>query len=100
MKKLKVQSIKKRKLVKKLELVNFLLRLIRLNINLNQLILLNFNYSNSSYLFKRSSRHVLTNRCIYSNKNSIISKYFRLSRFFFLKFSRFNLIYGIKKFYW
>lgn len=100
MKKLKLRNINKRKFVKKFELVNYLTQLVRLNKNLNQLIFLNFNYTNSRDIFKKSSRHALTNRCIFSNKNSIISKYFRLSRFFFLKFSRFNLIYGMKKLYW
>ena len=98
MKKLKIQNISKRKLIKKLEHFNYITKLIRANTRLHKII--HFNLSNSSSLLKISSNTMLSNRCIFSNKNSIISNYFRMSRFFFLKFSRFNLIYGVKKFFW
>ena len=100
MKKLKIQSINKRKLVKKFEHFNYVTKLIRVNYSLNKIIYLNLNLINSSFLLKKSSKHLISNRCICSNKNSIISNYFRLSRFFFFKFSRFNSIYGVKKLFW
>ena len=98
--KLKFKDIKKRKLVKNYEHLKFVLKLIDTNIHFDFLMqcnLTHFKYRNTP---KDSSSVRLSKRCVLSNNKTLLNKHFKLSRSVFLKFARFNSIYGLKKFYW
>jgi len=97
---LKFKDSQKRKLFKKFEHSKYIYNLIESNISFPFFIYLNVIQLKKINVPQNSCFIRLTKRCVLTNKNKILNNYFKLSRQSFLKFARFNLIFGIKKNSW
>jgi len=97
---LKLKDIKKRKIISKYENSKLIFNLINSNNNFEFLI----QYNLAQFKNKKISRNTcvarLSKRCVLTNNNKILNSHFKLSRYMFLKFARFNSIFGLKKSYW
>lgn len=98
MKKLKLKNIKQRKLFKMQEQSSHIVKLITKNCSFNFQVRSNLKYLKDSP--SKSFRSRITDRCIFSNHRTTISKHFKMGRSTFLRFARFNSIYGLTKLYW
>ena len=94
-----LKKIKKDKNLRRVFLKNevkkVILKSLVQNKNLNKII-----SWNAGYIFltlRNVYKTQFVNRCIFTGRNSKISKYYTVSRLSFLKFARFSLIPGIFK---
>lgn len=98
--KIKFKDCQKRQLVKKLEYSKYIYTLLKSNFNFSLFISLNLIQLKKNNISKNSCYIRIAKRCVLTNNNKILNKYFKISRHFFRKFARFNLIFGIKKNSW
>jgi len=99
MKYLNIKNKKNRNTVKKLEQNKFILKIISKNTNLFDLTRWKASLKLKK-LKKTSSKTVVTNRCILSNRKNRLTRKINLSRLLFLNFARSAEINGIRKAAW
>jgi len=99
MKKLFAKDSKNRKIVKELELKHFILKQISTNSNFLRTTRWNALHKLSS-LSKRSSKTVLSNRCVKTINKKTFHKFTNFSRTVFLKLVKSGYISGMRKSSW
>ena len=99
MKKLFAKDSQNRKIVKELELKHFILKQISTNSNFLRTTRWNALYKLSS-LSKKSSKTVLSNRCVKTINKKTFHKFTNFSRTVFLKLVKSGYISGARKSSW
>ena len=99
MKKLFAKDRKSRQIVKELELQQFILKQISTNSNFSRATRWNALYKLSSST-KRSSKTVLSNRCVKTVNRKTFHKFTNFSRTVFLKLVKLGNISGMRKSSW
>lgn len=99
MKKLFAKDRENRKKVKQLELEHFILKQISTNSNFLKIVRWNALYKLSN-LPKKSSKTVLSNRCIKTVNKKTFHKFTNFSRTVFLKLVKSGYISGVRKSSW
>lgn len=99
MKKLFAKDRENRKSVKQLELEHFILKQISTNSNLLKPIRWNALYKLSN-MPKKSSKTVVSNRCVQTINKKTFSKFTNFSRTVYLKLVKSGYISGIRKSSW
>lgn len=99
MKKLFAKDRENRKSVKQLELEHFILKQISTNSNLLKPIRWNALYKLSN-MPKKSSKTVITNRCVQTINKKTFSKFTNFSRTVYLKLVKSGYISGMRKSSW
>lgn len=99
MKKLFTKDKKNRKIVKNLELKHFILKQISTNSNFLKTTRWNAIYKLSS-LPKKSSKTVISNRCVKTVNKKTFHKFTNFSRTVFLKLAKSGYISGMRKSSW
>lgn len=99
MKKLIEKDKKNRKIIKKLEKKNFILKIIQTNSNLPTLTRLNAS-SCLNIVGKNFSKTLISNRCIATSNKRKFEKSTHYSRIFFSKLAKTQKIYGLYKSSW
>lgn len=99
MKKIVAKDIKNRKIIKQFELERFVLKQIYTNSNFIKL--LRWNALNKlNKLSNRSSKTILSNRCVKTINRKTFHKFSNLSRTVFLKLAKSGAISGLRKASW
>lgn len=93
---LKTKNVKLRRSIYKFEHLQFINKLINVNNYVSFFIKRNIN-TQSLKIRKQYSFVKVSKRCVVTNKQKIFNKYLNISRLNFLKYARFNHIYGLKK---
>ena len=99
MKKILIKDKKVREWIKKLERKKFVLKSIQNNSNFCNLIRLNTLYKLSS-LPIRSSKSLVSNRCVETINKKKFTSITNFSRVIFLKLAKDGSIHGLRKSYW
>jgi ribosomal protein S14 len=99
MKKLFAKDRENRKTIKQLELEHFILKQISTNFNLLKPIRWNALYKLST-MSKKSSKTLITNRCVQTINKKTFSKFTNFSRTVYLKLVKSGYISGIRKSSW
>jgi ribosomal protein S14 len=99
MKKIFAKDRKNRKTVKQLELEHFILKQISTNLNFLKTVRWNALHKLSD-LSKRSSKTVLSNRCVKTINKKTFHKFTNFSRTVFLKLVKSGHISGMRKSSW
>ena len=99
MKKLFAKDRRNRKIVKQLELKHFILKQISTNSNFLKTTRWNAIYKLSS-LPKKSSKTVISNRCVKTVNKKTFHKFTNFSRTVFLKLAKSGYISGMRKSSW
>ncbi|MBC8303593.1 MAG: hypothetical protein H8E55_48520 [Pelagibacterales bacterium] len=98
--KLNRKDKKLRKLFLGIENKQLIIKSISKNTLFKNSLRLNSNSLQSKFFFFNTSKHKTVKRCVYTGRKSILHKYFKMSRLYFLKIARFGIINGIKKVSW
>lgn len=93
------KDFKKRKIVKQFELEHFVLKQIYFNSNYMKLLKWNA-VDKLIKLPKKSSKTLMSNRCIKTINRKVFHKFSNLSRTVFLKLAKLGQISGLKKSCW
>lgn len=99
MKKLFAKDRENRKTIKQLELEHFILKQISTNSNLLKPIRWNALYKLSN-MSKKSSKTLISNRCVQTINKKTFSKFTNFSRTVYLKLVKSGYISGIRKSSW
>jgi ribosomal protein S14 len=99
MKKIFAKDKKNRKTVRQLELEHFILKQISTNLNFLKTVRWNALYKLSN-LSKKSSKTVLSNRCVKTINKKTFHKFTNFSRTVFLKLVKSGYISGLRKSSW
>jgi ribosomal protein S14 len=99
MKKLFAKDRENRKILKQLELKHFILKQISTNSNLLKTIRWNALYKLSN-MSKKSSKTLLSNRCVQTINKKTFNKFTHFSRTVFLKLVKSGYISGMRKSSW
>ena len=99
MKKIFAKDRKNRKTVRQLELEHFILKQISTNLNFLKTVRWNALHKLSN-LSKRSSKTVLSNRCVKTINKKTFHKFTNFSRTVFLKLVKSGYISGMRKSSW
>lgn len=99
MKKLFAKDKENRKTIKQLELEHFILKQISTNSNFLKTIRWNALY-NLSHMSKKSSKTLISNRCIQTINKKTFNKFTSFSRTVFLKLVKSGYISGMRKSSW
>ena len=99
MKKIFAKDRKNRKTVRQLELEHFILKQISTNLNFLKTVRWNALHKLSN-LSKRSSKTVLSNRCVKTINRKTFHKFTNFSRTVFLKLVKSGYISGMRKSSW
>ena len=99
MKKLFAKDRKSRQIVKQLELQRFVLKQISMNSNFSRTTRWNA-LNQLSLLTKKSSKTVLSNRCVKTTNKKTFHKFTNFSRTVFLKLVKAGNISGMRKSSW
>jgi ribosomal protein S14 len=99
MKKIFAKDRESRKTVKQLELEHFILKQISTNLNFLKTVRWNALHKLSN-LSKRSSKTVLSNRCVKTINRKTFHKFTNFSRTVFLKLAKSGNISGMRKSSW
>jgi ribosomal protein S14 len=99
MKKIFAKDRENRKTVKQLELEHFILKQISTNLNFLKTVRWNALHKLSN-LSKRSSKTVLSNRCVKTINRKTFHKFTNFSRTVFLKLAKSGNISGMRKSSW
>jgi ribosomal protein S14 len=99
MKKLFAKDKENRKIVKQLELEHFILKQISTNSNYLRTVRWNALYKLSN-MSKKSSKTLLSNRCVQTVNRKTFHKFTNFSRIVFLKLAKSGYLSGMRKSSW